>query len=216
MILPYVEQGPLWEQTRLAFAHDVNPFNDPPHVGLATVIKVYECPADSRLGSPLVGPDGRRGAYSSYLGVRGGFGSHKDGMFPGIPGINFHEVTDGLSNTLMVGERPPSASLDSGWWYTRHPDGDAVDRGLYAEGAVEEPCVPPAMPDPDWGFSHRFVFGPGRLTNECDKYHFWSLHPSGANFAMGDGSVRFISYTSWRILRPLATRNGGEIVSLSD
>jgi hypothetical protein len=27
------------------------------------------------------------------------------------------DITDGLSNTLMVGERPPSSDFQYGWWY---------------------------------------------------------------------------------------------------
>ena len=43
---------------------------------------------------------------------------------------------------------------------------------------------------------------------------FGSLHPGGANFAMADGSVRFIKQT---IAQPtyhaLGTRAGGEVIS---
>src|SRR5262249_24898208 len=31
--------------------------------------------------------------------------------------VNFASITDGSSNTLMIGERPPSADLFSGWWF---------------------------------------------------------------------------------------------------
>jgi prepilin-type processing-associated H-X9-DG protein len=57
---------------------------------------------------------------------------------------------------------------------------------------------------------------PGHITNHCDQTHFWSLHAGGANFLMGDGSVRFLSYQSDLILPALATRNRGEVVSAED
>jgi prepilin-type processing-associated H-X9-DG protein len=40
---------------------------------------------------------------------------------------------------------------------------------------------------------------------------FYAFHPSGANFAYGDGSVRFLSdSTPLKILCSLVTRAGGE------
>ena len=44
--------------------------------------------------------------------------------------------------------------------------------------------------------------------------HFWSPHGGGANFAFADGSVRFLAYSADAILPALATRNGGEVVSV--
>lgn len=55
-------------------------------------------------------------------------------------------------------------------------------------------------------------FGPGRTDNPCDRWHFWSLHPGGANFAFADGSVRFMPYGAKAIMPALATRDGGEII----
>jgi prepilin-type processing-associated H-X9-DG protein len=45
-------------------------------------------------------------------------------------------------------------------------------------------------------------------------FHFWSPHPGGANFAIADGSVRFIAYTANDIMPALASRAGGEAVTL--
>jgi len=48
----------------------------------------------------------------------------------------------------------------------------------------------------------------------CDRYHFWSLHPNGANFLFADGAVHFLTYSAEPIMIPLATRGGGEVVEL--
>ena len=43
---------------------------------------------------------------------------------------------------------------------------------------------------------------------------FGSLHPGGANFAMSDGSVRFLKSTiNMTIYHALGTRAGGEVIS---
>ncbi|MFH1265042.1 MAG: H-X9-DG-CTERM domain-containing protein, partial [Planctomycetota bacterium] len=44
---------------------------------------------------------------------------------------------------------------------------------------------------------------------------FKSLHPGGANFLMGDGSVHFFSESiDYRLINGLGTRAGGEVASL--
>ena len=60
------------------------------------------------------------------------------------------------------------------------------------------------------------VFERGRYDDMCHHYHFWSLHPGGANFAFADGSVRFLSYSAASVLPALATRAGGETATIPD
>ena len=50
-LLPYLEAAPLWETTVSAFETNRNFLRVPPHVGLATVVPAYSCPADSRTRS---------------------------------------------------------------------------------------------------------------------------------------------------------------------
>jgi len=61
-----------------------------------------------------------------------------------------------------------------------------------------------------------YTFVRGDLKNPCDTFHYWSLHPGGANFAFADGSVRFLSYSAHAILPALSTRAGGESVAIPD
>ena len=49
-----------------------------------------------------------------------------------------------------------------------------------------------------------------------DMFHFWSMHVSGANFALADGSAHYVGYTAVGIMPALASRAGGETVSLPD
>ena len=57
-------------------------------------------------------------------------------------------------------------------------------------------------------------YGPGRTDNPCDRYHFWSLHPGGANWLFADCSVHFLGYSAQPLIDPLATYQGGEPVEL--
>ncbi|HMF16230.1 MAG TPA: H-X9-DG-CTERM domain-containing protein [Gemmataceae bacterium] len=58
-----------------------------------------------------------------------------------------------------------------------------------------------------------YTFEPGSISNQCDMFHFWSLHPGGASFLFADGSVHFLSYSVAPILPALASRAGGETAS---
>ena len=210
-ILPQIEQEALWSATVQAFRADRFAFHDPPHVGYHTVVKMYVCPADSRLSSPLTDGLGVTAAYGSYVGIAGA--RTRDGVLGSFPGLRFTDVTDGTSHTVMVGERPPPQSLLAGRWYSASQDANwGMNRGpdgtmlvLSPALVADPPCVGPV-----------YSYGYGRLDNSCDRYHLWSLHPGGANFAFADGSVHFLSYSVDAILPALATRAGGENVSLPD
>ena len=121
-------------------------------------------------------------------------------------------VTDGTSNTVMIGERPPDPLLFGhafilAFGADRGPFGWVA--GSYLTRATDEggnPC--PAPP-------HYFGAGPNNINDDCSFDYLWSHHIVGANFAMGDGSVRFISYSGNAILMTyLATRATGEVAEV--
>jgi prepilin-type processing-associated H-X9-DG protein len=96
-----------------------------------------------------------------------------------------------------------------GWWYAG--TGQSDDGSAAAVMSVRERVVS------IWGFGclpGPYHFTPGRLDNQCDAFHFWSLHSGGANFLFADGSVRFPPYSADAVLPALATRAGGEVVAL--
>lgn len=216
-LLPFVEQEGLSQQMLAALQQEKRPSMHPPHTGLVTILPVFACPADSRTSSLHPGVDGILGAHGSYLGVNSDL-TYETGVLPVGIRVRMTDVTDGTSNTLMVGERPSSARLDSGWWYCNPPwfyrDGlrlgntYASNNVLSVEALQESQWCAPANGMPAHGF------GPGRIDNQCDMYHYWSLHGGGGHFAFADGSVRFLSYSIRPHLRQFATRNGGEVVPL--
>jgi hypothetical protein len=102
------------------------------------------------------------------------------------PGVKITDVHDGLSNTLMVGERPPSTDLIFGWLFagfgvSGDGDGDVVlgisERNELNPFGDQDPSGQPCSaghPDPRNPTAYKL--GPGNLNNLCDQWHYYSLH----------------------------------------
>ncbi|MBI2807081.1 MAG: DUF1559 domain-containing protein [Planctomycetes bacterium] len=210
-LLPFVEQQPLWNTAQHAYRQSAWPFDNPPHVGLATVVPLFICPADGRAGDARISQrTGHLVAFTCYLGVIGKDLTTRDGVLFRDSQVRLADIADGLSNTLLAGERPPSPDFQFGWWYAGAGQnftgsGDMV-LGVYEQNVLPVTagsCAPGSYP-----------FGPGSLNNQCDMFHFWSLHSGGAHFLFADGSVHFLTYAAAPILPALASRAGGESVEL--
>lgn len=210
-LLPYIEQGPLWQKTVAAYRQTNNPFKNPPHVGLATVIPLFSCPADGRALQVQLAPREKINvALTNYLGVSGRDVRTNDGVLFRDSHVRLDDIRDGTSNTLIVGERPASANLQFGWWY--------AGAGQFFTGSaemvlgVEEinilPVTRGSCPP------GRYRFAPGSDSNTCDMYHFWSHHTGGGHFACADGSVHFLTYSAAPIMAALASKAGAETASL--
>jgi prepilin-type N-terminal cleavage/methylation domain-containing protein/prepilin-type processing-associated H-X9-DG protein len=126
-------------------------------------------------------------------------------------GSKITDVTDGTSNTVMFGERPPcpDGSYEA-WMNDVGSDIGVAQTSIYTwtteGGSSRSPMGNPCPPGP------YYFAPPNQPPNFCDSNHFWSFHSGGANFAFGDGSVRFMSYDTNQVLLKLATRAGGEVV----
>jgi prepilin-type N-terminal cleavage/methylation domain-containing protein/prepilin-type processing-associated H-X9-DG protein len=207
-ILPFVEQDALWAQAQRAFAADKF-FMSPPHYPvIAQVIEVYSCPSDGRVRSPTV-VAGFPIGLTSYQGVAGTNRTSSNGTLFLNSRVGIADIVDGTSSTLVVGERPPNPDQRLGWWYGGW--GQAQDGSADSFLGVREMNVHPrysACPEGP------YEFGPGRFSDPCDAFHFWSPHSGGANFLIADGSVRFIRYSANPIMPALASRAGGEAESV--
>jgi prepilin-type N-terminal cleavage/methylation domain-containing protein/prepilin-type processing-associated H-X9-DG protein len=212
-LLPYLDQPDLWTATQDAYQKSPSPFpaNNPPHVGLTTVVPTFVCPADPRAGDVQVAERLHLSvALTSYLGVEGIDLFSRDGILFRDSAIRIAHITDGTSNTLLAGERPPSPDFQFGWWYAAAGQQTTGSADMVL-GVRERNAVPYAWAPCAQG---AYSFGPGLLQNQCDMFHFWSLHPGGANFVFADGSVHFLNYSADSLLPALATRAGGEAVAV--
>jgi prepilin-type processing-associated H-X9-DG protein len=205
-VLPYLDQQQLWQQA--VEAHRADPYGvTPPHGDLMTkVVRLFLCPSDGR----TMGTDGEiQWALSSYLGVAGTATRRDDGIFHANLRVRFADITDGTSSTLMIGERPPGpngaySSWYANWGETTCPVSQLLPAGHFAVHRTHRGDCP----------RPRLSLYPGQLNDECAIGHYWSLHAGGAHFAFADGSVRFVRYSAAELLPALATRAGGESVSL--
>lgn len=203
-LLPFLEQERLWSDALRAYKEEKLFVHNPPHTGLSTVVPAFTCPSDGRTRTPVeLGP--MRVALASYLGVGGTDYVRKDGVLYLDSRVRLADVTDGASNTLIAGERPPSADRIFGWWYagwgqSKDGSGDTV-LGVLELNVSTYTTDCPAGP---------YAFSSGRVQDRCDLFHFWSLHPGGANFVFADGSAHFLRYSAAPLMPALATRSGGE------
>jgi prepilin-type processing-associated H-X9-DG protein len=213
-LLPFIEQQNIATEADRAFRTLPLPFTDPPHVHRATVVKAYTCPADPRVSSPQISTRTlTRIAFTSYLGVSGKDYSTKDGVFVQDQRFQLGAITDGTSNTLMLGERPPSADFQFGWWYAGV--GQRLTGSAEMILGVREQNLLPVVSGSKCG-PGAYPFRASRFDDECGMFHFWSPHSGGANFALADGSVRFVRYTANGVMPALASRAGGEAEAVPD
>ena len=210
-ILPFLEQDAIFNNALAAYRQSRRPFKNPPHTGLSTVIPIYVCPMDAAAYSSHFAPrDKWEVAFTNYLGVSGKDYSTLDGVLFRYSAVRLTDVSDGTSNTLMVGERPISKDFEYGWWYAAA--GQKITGSLDMLLGVREqnvifqlyPQCPPGS----------YPYMPGSVNNQCDMFHFWSFHPGGANFVFADGSVHLLPYPANSIMPALASRAGGEAVEV--
>ena len=214
-ILPYVEQDNLQKKLDLTQREFAN-CNGPTSTG-AQVVKIFICPTDPLPSNVSTYPNANGPYYfgTNSYGANGGTKSYyvdttmtTDGVFYFNSQVRIVDITDGSSNTLLFGER-----------YHQDPAYTAITTlGGWAWANFNAP--------EDYIFSAwvpiNFILPPGTKTGapnfpEDDRIcAFGSGHPGGANFALADGSVRFLTLTAnsdLTLLRALATRAGGEPVS---
>jgi prepilin-type N-terminal cleavage/methylation domain-containing protein len=210
-LLPFMEQSTLHGQidSRFPVVATVNQSHR------LNVIPTYLCPSDPgestfEIGSETdeaeeeehighnvdEGPKLFRIAKCNYVGVFGTLEIEEhpyrsDGVFFGNSMIRPRDIVDGLSHTLVVGER--SSRLGGSVWHG------------WVDGAA----------DPGARFLGTADHVPNSPVGHFDD--FSSLHGSGTHFVNGDCSTRLISNSiEHAIYQAMATRHGAEVVSTDE
>jgi prepilin-type N-terminal cleavage/methylation domain-containing protein len=232
LIMPYIEEQNLHDRFNLKVADPmIAPVN---RLLIRTHISTFICPSDPAAQQPImtgrsishpgINPDEALGLWypvsmgptstdtcvfcpfpknsptapDSYCCQGWNYGTRNPennsvGMFGRFPaGFKFSQVTDGLSSTFMVGETLPEQCVYNTAFAPNFPlAGTAIPLNVLNES--------------------RLAYG--EHVRACG---FKSRHPGGAQFAMGDASVQFITEEiNYRLYNELGTREGGEVASLA-
>ena len=199
-LLPYLEQAGLSQR----IDRNVS-LLDPRHDGVrAAHLSIFQCPTDFT-NVPTFDLDDESGGFlttlprANYVGVFGTLELEEcEEVGPGEPclgdGVFFHnsrvtlgEITDGLSNTCVVGER--CSRLGFSTWVGVAAGGEEAFARIL--GIADHP--------------------PNHISGHFDD--FSSFHPVGVHFVYGDASVHLIpSSIDEDVYKALLTRHVGEPV----
>src|SRR5439155_13191685 len=174
LILPFIEQGNLGMAGYSCYRDQHIP--------------IYVCPADPRATGSYLGNKGfGQQSLTDYLAVTGtmtfngdpqsGRPRRKcDGVMYESSRTRMADITDGTSNTVLIGERPPSLDLFWGWWTWSAFDASLGVRDTFvvyssSGGSTPKFCTS-LLPE---------NYRPNANTY-CDTHHFWSSHPGGGNW----------------------------------
>jgi prepilin-type N-terminal cleavage/methylation domain-containing protein/prepilin-type processing-associated H-X9-DG protein len=227
-ILPYMEDKGLYKLFDLK-----QPLNAAANMkAVTTPVGIFICPSDPDSGKPIMEnrcdnssnptrcmagwylgsmgptepdscpfcPMGSSPSAGNYCCQGNGLGSGEQrnsvGMFGRFPiGFQFVDVRDGLSHTFLAGETLPSHSIHAGAFNENYPlaPTNIPLNTMEGKGAPQ---------------THA-----GQPYYRCQG--FKSAHNGGANFVMGDGSVRFITeFIDYRLYNAIGTRAGKEAVEM--
>jgi prepilin-type N-terminal cleavage/methylation domain-containing protein/prepilin-type processing-associated H-X9-DG protein len=224
MMLPYLEQGPLYQSLNVNL-----PCWAPSNAtGVVTSIGVFLCPSVSEGSRTFRAIDVNRSRlmdlsrshYVANVGILN-LWNVPQADHSGLASGPFHRnsrtssatVTDGLSNTVFLGEHSPILSdktwvgVPRGavvcpqprWAFT----GDACD---YAASLLMAHSGPSPNEDPP------VVHVPNAPFGHVDQ--MLAEHPGGTNVLLGDGSVRFAKTSiNAMVWVGLNTMRGGEVIS---
>lgn len=238
-ILPFIEQQPLYDQVQTGSRSFWENWEQPGLNGIlqdarATLVPTFICPSNQDFPSTTGGwSNGPGCSYGVSFGstIRWVDFQSQNGMFRNKwndgwrAELGFQDVTDGLSNTLMVSEHLPGDNnegrlmngnssetrIGSGFpGADQWPSQAEIEQfGLACEGVTQhnsengnqwiapEPTQTAlnTVAPPNWRFPNCQTSGSGFAADRDGIYTPRSRHSGGVQCAVGDGSVRFVADT---------------------
>lgn len=235
-LMPYMEQGNVvlqWD-----YAQPLSNTTGGPIARSATVISTLICPSDLLEQNPVLdggryfgmtsygGNGGTRSSYPDFASVDGIFHTTGPGSFPNPnqQPVRLSLVRDGASYTLFFGERnhwdPNFESFAAAGWTSslKLLGAWAAIGGKRRIADVTMSGYSPINCKLPFDYQSRGAAVPPAGSQAAFSYYedlrvcaWGSEHPGGANFALVDGSVRFMSESTPVVtLRALCTRAGQE------
>ncbi len=218
LILPYLEQDNLYRtwDFRPDGLRGIYVLQSP--MARQTSVKVYFCPSRRSSGElsvwgdfaqydpndpqqQLVHVPGALGDYAALVDRSGQdspchYVPSLHGAFEMGRGLSFSAFTDGLSNTLLIGEKHvPITRHGYGWWDCSLYDGTTSPFSSFCSTRAASADLPPTTHPQDMGWK------------------FGSRHMTVVQFCLGDGSVRPIPTTiNPYTFELLGNRNDGQVI----
>ncbi|AMV36516.1 DUF1559 domain-containing protein [Planctomyces sp. SH-PL62] len=198
-ILPYIEQGPLYDSHNFMIHYTDNQIN---RTVYSTGVQAFWCPSDGAAATPDTRSMGYPIYFTNYRGSAGTafyvgrysepscdgtYGTRlarADGMLYYDSSVSISAITDGTSNTMVAGEVaygkiPADVRWDWVWWYSGN-NADTLANTLYPI-------------NPQKKLNENYVNTNQLGINVQIMFHsFSSFHPGGMNAAFADGSVKFL------------------------
>ena len=262
LILPYVEQGAVSSQVTAAInsraaSSQKNDYFDSYEVMdlIGGDITLYTCPSDDDPSGQLQYEQSKQYKGSNYAGVMGSYARRRlgagacseangdlctgrlnfDGLLSQDTPIELRTATDGLSNTLLAGERwYQLRAWAVGSYWNSYPGGGrptgAAPKGPISGSAMfscknVDGTIPinASMDTVGYYVSHEDYQRPTEKAPvpqalkklQLQDLPWGSFHSGGANFVMGDGAVKFLSDgLDGVVFMAAASRNGDETEQL--